>query len=89
MGELHGYNLEGYYDIHELNKTGVLDRAVRRVRVEGPNLERARNEAVGAIKCVAKETGKRAEARPLLAKLRETPADATLHAEIRALFRKP
>lgn len=25
VGELHGYNLEGYYDILELNKTGELD----------------------------------------------------------------
>ena len=29
--EIHGYNLEGYYDILELNKTGVLDTKVRRV----------------------------------------------------------
>jgi len=50
VGELHGYNLEGYYDILELNESGVLDREVRRVRVEGPALERARNEAIGVIK---------------------------------------
>src|SRR5262249_17993926 len=29
--ELHGYNRDGYYDIIELNKTGVLDKAVRRI----------------------------------------------------------
>ena len=29
--ELHGYNLEGQYDIEELNKTGELDRVVRRI----------------------------------------------------------
>ncbi len=28
--EIHGYNLEGYLDIEELNKTGELDRQVRR-----------------------------------------------------------
>lgn len=50
VGELHGYNLEGYYDILELNNAGVLDREVRRVRVEGTSLERARNEATGVIK---------------------------------------
>ncbi len=50
VGQLHGYNLEGYYDILELNNTGELDQEVRRVHVEGPLLERARNEAVGAIK---------------------------------------
>ena len=49
VGELHGYNLEGYYDIQALNETGELDREVRRVHVEGPVLERARNEAVGVI----------------------------------------
>lgn len=57
VGELHGYNLEGYYDIVELNKTGDLDREVRRVRVEGPSLERARNEAVGAIKRLEDKDG--------------------------------
>lgn len=30
--EIHGYNLDGYLDIVELNKTGKLDREVRRVR---------------------------------------------------------
>src|SRR6516162_2722376 len=29
--ELHGYNRDGYYDIAELNKSGVLDTAVRRI----------------------------------------------------------
>jgi putative membrane-bound dehydrogenase-like protein len=50
VGQLHGYNLEGYYDILEVNKTGELDEEVRRVHVEGPLLERARDEAVGVIK---------------------------------------
>lgn len=30
--EIHGYNLDGYLDIVELNRTGRLDREVRRVR---------------------------------------------------------
>ncbi len=31
VSELHGYNLEGQFDIEELNKTGKLDREVRRI----------------------------------------------------------
>lgn len=50
VGELHGYNLEGFYDVQELNRTGMLDFEVRRVRVEGEALQRARREAVGVIK---------------------------------------
>lgn len=57
VGELHGYNLEGYYDILELNETGELDREIRRVRVEGPALDRARNETVGVIKLLWDEDG--------------------------------
>ena len=34
--EIHGYNLEGHLDVTELNKTGKLDKSIRRVRV-GPN----------------------------------------------------
>ena len=30
VSELHGYNLEGQYDIDALNQTGELDRIVRR-----------------------------------------------------------
>jgi putative membrane-bound dehydrogenase-like protein len=32
--ELHGYNIEGHIDVTELNKTGVLDKTVRRIRWE-------------------------------------------------------
>ena len=31
VAELHGYNREGQFDIEELNKTGELDRVVRRI----------------------------------------------------------
>lgn len=31
VSELHGYNREGQYDIEDLNKTGKLDRIVRRI----------------------------------------------------------
>ena len=30
--ELHGYNVEGQYDLDELNKTGKLDMEVRRIQ---------------------------------------------------------
>jgi len=39
--EIHGYNLDGYLDIVELNKTGVLDREVRRVRHATPESQAA------------------------------------------------
>ena len=34
VSELHGYNIEGHIDVTELNKTGVLDKQVRRIRWE-------------------------------------------------------
>ena len=34
--EIHGYNLEGHLDVTELNKTGKLDKSIRRIRV-GPD----------------------------------------------------
>ena len=34
VSELHGYNLEGQYDIEALNKTGQLDRMVRRIQAD-------------------------------------------------------
>ena len=48
--ELHGYNLEGHLDIVELNRSGKLDREVRRVRVEGDLLERAKEGRTGTVK---------------------------------------
>src|SRR5262245_42496379 len=42
--ELHGYNRDGYYDIVELNKTGVLDKTVRRIPASQAAQARAANE---------------------------------------------
>src|SRR5262249_19823280 len=42
--ELHGYNRDGYYDILELNKTGVLDKTVRRIPASKEAQERADKE---------------------------------------------
>ncbi|MEQ9406462.1 MAG: c-type cytochrome [Fuerstiella sp.] len=48
--ELHGYNLEGQYDIEELNKTGQLDRVVRRVQAEERHKKAAEKDTYGTIR---------------------------------------
>ena len=49
--EIHGYNLDGYLDIVELNKTGVLDREVRRVRHATPESQAAaQKETYGTVR---------------------------------------
>ncbi len=48
--ELHGYNLEGQYDIEELNKKGKLDRIVRRVQAADRHKKAAEAETYGTIK---------------------------------------
>jgi putative membrane-bound dehydrogenase-like protein len=48
--ELHGYNLEGQYDIDELNRTGKLDRVVRRIQADERHKKAAEAETYGTIK---------------------------------------
>ena len=51
--ELHGYNVEGHIDVTELNKTGVLDMKVRRVRWEflgGKIADEAAKRQYGVVK---------------------------------------
>ena len=48
--ELHGYNLEGQYDIEELNKTGQLDRVVRRIQADERHKKAAEAGTYGTIK---------------------------------------
>ena len=48
--EIHGYNLEGYYDILELNKTGVLDTQVRRIDASSEAQQRAAEGQYGTVK---------------------------------------
>ena len=48
--ELYGYNLEGHYDILELNKTGKLDTQVRRIAANPAALARAEKESHGTVK---------------------------------------
>jgi putative membrane-bound dehydrogenase-like protein len=50
VSELHGYNLDGYYDIIELNKTGVLDKAVRRIPATRAAEERAAKDTFGTVR---------------------------------------
>ncbi len=55
--ELHGYNLEGQYDIEELNKTGELDRVVRRIQADERHKLAAENETYGTIKRLTDSDG--------------------------------
>jgi putative membrane-bound dehydrogenase-like protein len=56
--EIHGYNLDGYLDIIELNKTGKLDREVRRVRhATRESQEAAKNETYGTVKLLRDTDG--------------------------------
>jgi putative membrane-bound dehydrogenase-like protein len=48
--ELHGYNLEGQYDIEELNRTGQLDRVVRRIPAGERHKKAAEGGTYGSIK---------------------------------------
>jgi putative membrane-bound dehydrogenase-like protein len=51
--ELHGYNIEGHIDTQELNKTGELDKTVRRIRWEfkgGKIAEEAAKQQYGVVK---------------------------------------
>ena len=44
VSELHGYNLEGQHDIEELNRTGQLDRVVRRIQADERHKRAAEGE---------------------------------------------
>src|SRR5262245_41978123 len=58
VGEIHGYNLDGYLDIVELNKTGKLDREVRRVRHATPESQAAaKKETYGTVKLLRDTDG--------------------------------
>ena len=48
--EIHGYNLEGHLDIIELNKTGKLDKKIRRIYATPETLAEARKQTYGRVK---------------------------------------
>ena len=58
--ELHGYNIEGHIDTQELNKTGILDEQVRRIRWElqgGKIAEEAVKQQYGVLKMLSDVDG--------------------------------
>src|SRR5918912_50721 len=55
--ELHGYNLEGHYDVQELNKKGVLDKKVRRIPASREAQERAKKGTYGTVKLLLDTDG--------------------------------
>jgi putative membrane-bound dehydrogenase-like protein len=57
VAELHGYNREGQYDIEALNKTGELDRVVRRIAANKEAMRRAEAEQLGTVKKMLDDNG--------------------------------
>ncbi len=55
--ELHGYNLEGYLEMLDLNKTGVLDTEVRRIDAPAEAIERAARQQFGTVKMLEDTDG--------------------------------
>ncbi len=55
--EIHGYNLEGYLDVLELNKTGVLDKAVRRIPANDEAIKQAAKDQYGTLKLLEDTDG--------------------------------
>ncbi len=60
VGEIHGFNLEGEIDVTELNKSGTVDRSVRRIRWErigGRIAEQAKRGQFGTVKLLVDSDG--------------------------------
>ncbi len=57
VSEIHGYNLEGHYDVMELNKTGRLDKVVRRIPAGPQAKQAAGKETYGTIKLLTDADG--------------------------------
>jgi len=55
--EIHGYNLDGYFDVQELNKTGRLDKQVRRVSAPDWAKGKAEQFTYGTVKQLHDEDG--------------------------------
>ncbi|MBW3540615.1 MAG: c-type cytochrome [Planctomycetes bacterium] len=55
--ELHGYNLEGQYDIEALNRTGQLDRIVRRIQADEGAKAAAKAGTYGTVKRLVDSDG--------------------------------
>lgn len=57
VSELHGYNLDGQYDIEELNKTGKLDMKVRRIQASEESKKKAEEKTYGVVKLLLDTDG--------------------------------
>ncbi|MCE2726565.1 MAG: PQQ-dependent sugar dehydrogenase [Planctomycetaceae bacterium] len=57
VSELHGYNLEGQFDIEELNKAGRLDTQVRRITAGPEAKEKAAAATYGTVKLLTDTDG--------------------------------
>ncbi|MBX9653333.1 c-type cytochrome [bacterium] len=55
--ELHGYNLEGQLDVDELNKTGELDKEVRRIQADEKFKRAAEAGTYGTVKRLIDDNG--------------------------------
>ena len=55
--EIHGYNVEGHHDVTELNKTGVLDKTIRRVPASIEAQAGAEKETYGTVKLLEDTDG--------------------------------
>ena len=55
--EIHGYNLEGHLDVVELNKTGVLDKKVRRILANEDAIRKAQHGQYGTVKLLEDTDG--------------------------------
>ncbi len=55
--EIHGYNLEGYLDVLELNKTGELDTQVHRILASDDAIGQAEQEQYGTVKLLEDSDG--------------------------------
>lgn len=57
VSELHGYNLEGQFDIEELNRTGKLDMEVRRISAPPAAKAKADAETYGTVRLLTDGDG--------------------------------
>ncbi|REJ66135.1 MAG: hypothetical protein DWQ31_15725 [Planctomycetota bacterium] len=57
VAELHGYNYEGHLDIVDLNKTGKLDRTVRRIQASDEHKRLAKEFQHGVVKLLEDTDG--------------------------------
>lgn len=55
--EIHGYNLDGHFDIVELNKTGKLDKSVRRIPATDWAIKKAEKQTYGSVRMLVDEDG--------------------------------